>query len=348
MIKIFIDPRAKISYASYYLYGLYKIYGRKRVRFSMKYFKDLVQKSVIDDFDHYFAYIYLDGGKVSKRIVVDYRDNDTINLPALEWCNTYGKVNYNSKSIRSSNIPLDSRYKIIPLGPNFGVKIWTKPESILYFTANFLKSWRYLPTSLRQFFAGYHWQMKRLPLDKYLTSNAQDNYIFFISSLYGDKFKNHTNTNHFRAIFIRACKKNSSIKFDGGLLINRNSGSEWSKYEDIVTNQYIKAREYVERIRKSIVVFNTPALWGCHGWKLGEFLAMGKAIISTSFRNEMPIPLSHGKNIHFINADDNLDVILGHFVNNPSYRHDLELGAKAYFEQYLAPDKVVLRLIGQP
>jgi len=186
--------------------------------------------------------------------------------------------------------------------------------------------------------------MKRLSLDKYLTSNAQDNYIFFISSLYGNKFKNHINTNHFRAMFIRACKKNSSIKFEGGLLINRNSGNELNKYEDIVTNQYIKAREYVERIHKSIVVFNTPALWGCHGWKLGEFMAMGKAIISTSFKNEMPIPLTHGKNIHFIDGDDNLELIIEHFVNNPSYRQVLEAGAKEYFDQYLAPEKVATKL----
>ena len=39
-----------------------------------------------------------------------------------------------------------------------------------------------------------------------------------------------------------------------------------------------------------MAVFNTPAFWDCHGWKLGEYMALGKCIISTPLSNELPTP----------------------------------------------------------
>ena len=60
--------------------------------------------------------------------------------------------------------------------------------------------------------------------------------------------------------------------------------------------------EWMHKTKMSEVVFNTPAFWECHGWKLGEYLALGKAIISTPLSNDLPYPLEHGKNIYMIMA----------------------------------------------
>lgn len=94
-------------------------------------------------------------------------------------------------------------------------------------------------------------------------------------------------------------------------------------------------KAWMEKTKQSILVFNTPAFWNCHGWKLGEYLALGKAIISVPLFNDMPAPLIHGENIHFVENDENkIKEAIELIINNNEYRLKLEKGALAYWEKY--------------
>ena len=163
-----------------------------------------------------------------------------------------------------------------------------------------------------------------------------------VSTLYG-KESNSFQTNPFRAAFIKACKATTN-NFEGGLLA-KSKHPELKTYSDVITANYVLPNEYLNKVKKSAIVFNTPAVWGCLGWKLGEFLAMGKAIISTPLHNEMPYQLEHGKNIHFVNTESEIKVAVERIQNDLSYRRKLEMGAKAYFDAYLAPEVIIKRLI---
>lgn len=338
-MKVYIDPRARISYASYYIEGLYSLFGRSQVLFNMKYFDDLIQIEGIDDFDQYFAFIVIDGLGI-KKFIIDYRDKSTINLNALNWSHGYGKVNYNKTNISKCGLE-KQKMKIIPVGPNFGIKIWSNSQTLIYFAINYIGCRKALPVSFRTFLSGYNWQRKRSEYKNYRDSLSDKNYIFFISTLY--KESQNLVTNKFRAAFIRACK-NTIVHFEGGLLVKQQI-PDYKDFEDVITTDYIVSSEYLRKTRKSAVVFNTPSVWGCHGWKLGEFLAMGKAIISTPFINEMPFTLVHGEHIHFVDSEADIASAVQRIVNDDSYRRRLETGAKAYFESHLAPDIVIKRLI---
>lgn len=104
--------------------------------------------------------------------------------------------------------------------------------------------------------------------------------------------------------------------------------------------------EWMKKTKRSVLVFNTPAFWDCHGWKLGEYLAMGKCIVSTRLSNDLPAPLEHGKNIHFVeNSQEAMKEAVKYIVDHPDYRMKLEQGAKAYWEAYGTP-MASLRLLG--
>jgi glycosyltransferase involved in cell wall biosynthesis len=165
-------------------------------------------------------------------------------------------------------------------------------------------------------------------------------YIFFISTLY--KESQNLVTNEFRAAFIRACK-NSGIQFDGGLLAAQQN-NEFTVFNDVITFKYVKSDQYLRKTQKSAVVFNTPSIWGCLGWKLGEFFAMGKAIISTPLGNEMPVELIHGEQIHFVESETEIENAVQRIITDHNYRRKLEKGAREYFDKYLAPEIVVKRL----
>ena len=104
--------------------------------------------------------------------------------------------------------------------------------------------------------------------------------------------------------------------------------------------------EYLHKIKKSALVFNTPAVAGCHGWKLGEFLALGKAIISTPLSRQLPIELRHGEHLHIVDgSQEAVQQAVELLCRDHDYRCHLEQNARNYFNKYLHPRCVIERLI---
>lgn len=343
-MKIFVDPRANIVYSSFYIQGLVELFGKNSLCFEMKPFSTLIQNKGIEDFDQYFSFI-IQSKKGEYKICIDYRDKSNLNINALKWCDVYGKVNFNRSSNDYIIIPEELKNRIIPIGPNFGIKIWNTIQTIEKFISNYFKCYDNLPVNFRAFFSGYHWQIKRNTIDFYQKSKSDSNYVFHVSSLYKN-LKGRENTNSWRAEFIRSCKNNTNCNFEGGLLIKSLDGLT-VQYKDIITRKYFPPLQYIENIKKSAFVFNTPAIWNCHGWKLGEYLALGKAIISTPFINEMPEPMINGENILFVTTEKELSEAVDLLLKDHWLRAHLENGARKYYEKWLEPKKVIKRLLNK-
>jgi glycosyltransferase involved in cell wall biosynthesis len=164
--------------------------------------------------------------------------------------------------------------------------------------------------------------------------------VFFLSSLW----KKEKTTNQYRANFIHACRDIRSLTFEGGFAPRRYKDIDG--FEDYTIDRRYEFKEYLRQLKKSIVAFNTPAVESCHGWKLGEYLALGKAIISTPLKRLLPVPLAHGENIHFVDGSimQIKDALLT-IKNDNVYRHKIECNAKKYFLHYLAPRKCIERII---
>jgi hypothetical protein len=306
----------------------------------MRPFKNLSRKNGIEDFDQYFAFTVKKDGKTTK-VAIDFRDKPHLNLTALAWCDVYGKVNYNAAEIGRADLTADDRKKVERVGTNFGIKLWPHPVSGYHFVMNYLRSGFSPGVNFKRFWQGYRWQMTRAGIDDYKPKEAENNYVFFISTLWKND-KDSDVTNVLRAQYIRSCRS-MNLNFEGGLFTKNTSGH--NGYSDIVTNQYVDHTDFAEKIKKSMVVFNTPAVWGCHGWKLGEFLAMGKAIISSTFNNEMPDGLQHGKNIHFVKDEKEMREAVQRITTDQAYREKLEKGATDYYQQHIEPAAIVSKLI---
>jgi glycosyltransferase involved in cell wall biosynthesis len=106
-------------------------------------------------------------------------------------------------------------------------------------------------------------------------------------------------------------------------------------YTGILINFKYSYSEYLEKTKKSLFVFNTPAVFECHGWKLGEYMAMGKAIISTPLSNDLPESLKHGENIHFVNSEEEIKDAIQLLLKDEDYRNKLEKGIKNIMKSML-------------
>ena len=203
-------------------------------------------------------------------------------------------------------------------------------------------------TNLKHYFGRrYRTWKNRAPITEYNRAvPSEDDYIFFLSTLwYSDEWnKNDETVNLRRAHFIRACKSLKGVVFEGGLLGDKTSSND--KFADVLAEHGEPFVTWLEKTKRSALVFNTPAFWNCHGWKLGEYLALGKCIVSTKLYNDLPYPLEHGKNIHFVeDTEESMHEAIEYILAHPEYRHKLENGAKEYWEKYGTPE-ASLRLLG--
>jgi glycosyltransferase involved in cell wall biosynthesis len=324
MAAVIIDPACNFYYSSFFIRGLLELY-KSEVSFSSKPFNNL---NYLSD-THILAFVIIENQSL-KKIVIDFADAPDINKMFLSWCDIYGKINYRKSEVENE--------KIITAPPNYALKIWKKPIAGYFGLINYLRSYqRTIP--FYPFIARYLMAASRA-YDISGIAEAHLNYIFFVSTLW----KTQEVTNQYRANFIRACKSIEDIQFEGGLIPDTSDYE--SKYKDLIVNKLFKYEEYIEKVKSSMVVFNTPAYSLCHGWKLAEFLAMGKAIISTPFANELPAPLIHGENIYFVSGTTEDIVIAINFIkNNTLLRSKLENGAFDYYNKYLKPSMAINNIL---
>lgn len=314
------------------------MYGQRSVVFSLKPFLDLKQESCEEDFDQYMAFIDPRG----KRYVIDYRDKSEVTRHALDWSDIYAKVNFNSSVV--AHIRSKEREKIIPIGPNFGINQWGSFLIYITFLKNLCKlrglsDW---PVTSRQFLAGYNWTRRRRNIDEYQKQESDSSYIFHVSRLYREQTHGEE-TNLARAEFIRACRQRSDVLVEGGLV---GSTDGLANYGDVSLNDGFPTAVYLEKTARSAIVFNTPSAWGCHGWKLGEYMALGKAIISVPFVNDFPPGIEHEKNIYIVNSLGEIPAAVAFLLENQGYRRRLEACARKYYEEHLEPRVQMERIMG--
>lgn len=334
-MKVIIDPVDDILYMSYYVYGLTELFGSGNVSFSPQLFTELSTESRHTKSTRFI--VEKDGKEL--RYVIHGDDTCQIHDELYRWSDVYGCVNANFDKTSEKY-----HQKLVSLCPSFGICCWSFFQSIWNAFAHLPKD----GTSVRKFWGKHKRLLGRPSYSDYMTiAPVDEHYVFFLSTLwYNDEWnKNDEGVNGRRANFILACKSMDQVLFEGGLVSQGKERSSEDLFADCLC-QGVPMRAWMDKTKRSALVFNTPAFWDCHGWKLGEYLALGKCILSTPLSNDLPAPLEHGKQIHYVENDQEaMREAVKYIIGHPEYRKRLEIGAKAYWERYGTPE-ASLRLLG--
>lgn len=352
-MEVIIDPRSNYLYSSFYIEALKSVCG-KHIHYDLTPFNEL------GDICKDLRFIIREGDKETKYFLY-LNDPYAILEEDYAWCDVYGNVNANFAHYPQKKYP-----KQVSLVPSFGVRV----EKSLFKTMmqamwQLPTLWRYVVNkcewnkyaqrmecnrkkNLKHYFTRrYRAWKERLPMSVYENDiPSEDNYIFFLSTLWysNEENKNDETVNRRRANFIQACKSINGIRYEGGLLGDSSSSNE--KFRDVLADHGEPFDKWIEKTKRSALVFNTPAFWDCHGWKLGEYLALGKCIVSTKLSNDLPCPLEHGVNIHFVDdTEESMRKAIEYILSHPEYRHKLEKGGRDYWEKYGTPE-ASLKLLG--
>ncbi|GIV76555.1 MAG: hypothetical protein KatS3mg050_0949 [Litorilinea sp.] len=329
-VKVRIYPYFWSQYYAFYIEGLRRVFGQHNIHFSVAGFPQKME------FDDGFAF-EVNGVHFNRRVFISANDHARLDSRALRWCDCYGIVNYAPEAGWEEDFP-----KVVPIGPSFGIRSWGW-RSTLYHALRWQAFTRCRsPHSCLKFILDYRNQLlNRLPETAYVPGRSEANYVFYVSW----PWKKHPEVNPPRERFIRACKSIPGLRFEGGFAPRRRK--DVPGIEDITAPKRYPLREYIQKVKRSAVVFNCPAVHHCLGWKLGEFLALGKAIVSIPLKRKMPAPLVHGTHIHYV--EDSIEAIrdaIQTIIHDEEYRRHLEINARRYYLEHLAPEKVIGKLCG--
>lgn len=102
--------------------------------------------------------------------------------------------------------------------------------------------------------------------------------------------------------------------------------------------------EYDKRNRRSWFVFSTPSVIGCHGWKLGEYLCEGKAIVSTPLNNVMPGDFESGVQYIEVKTPQEMEEAIIRLRDDAELVNRLKRNAFKYYNDWVSPESAVKRV----
>lgn len=349
-MKFIVDPRIRYNYATWYIYGMTKVWGKHAVVYDVTPFISIHY----DDFMQYVSgmpvLMIADDGK-QQNVFIDYGDYETIFSDRYEWADSYLKVNVTEQQLQKFN-------KVRAIGPGFGIQLENPFAALWKGLQNYLKSRKYTSIPMWRMMADYAYSfVRRCDIKQYQPNfryEVRKDYVFHASTLWVKPYMDRT-TNAARGAFLNICKA-LGMKVDGGLFfISKNSYEEMpeypkylEKYKSWIVTSRFSPRKYIDGTKASLCVFNTPSVGMCHGWKLAEYLCMGKAIISTPLTRVMPGEgLEHGKNVHFVKSPKELREAIVKLRDDDAYRYNIERNARDYYERYLKPEAIALCLVSR-
>ncbi len=328
-MKVYIDPACDIQHTGFYLLGFMELLGSDSIVFSNRHTLGFSHNN-----DILSAVVESDDAQRQVRLILDFGDSPKYRDSLYEWADVYAKTN-----IREEDLPLYP--KSIPLGRGVPMKSFSTTRTIQLGLSNYFKA-RHRIMDARGFLSLYRLMAFRcIPRAEFETRGVSEgSYVHFVCT----PWKNDKETNDLRANFMLAVKSVPGITFEGGFA-PRADGFD-PGYEDLRTGPFEPYKVYMAKTQRSLTVFNNPAVKGCHSWKLAEYLCWGKAIISTPLLRMLPAPLEDG--VHILYTDGSLADIAGKvrlLREDIGFRNSLERNARAYYDEYLAPAKVVTRIL---
>lgn len=293
-------------------------------------------------------------GKKIKFATDLYDASYSFSVYALEHCDFVFKRNFERKSIQS--LPQKYQDKLLPLGLAFGChspqkKQWYK--FLIGYILNILllnfKMDSYFYKRYKREFTTIKYHLKHIKttrsianFEAYEVSNLS-NEILFQTRCFASENSDDVKGIHLqRYKIVKLLHKNFPNEFKGGIITSNISKAN---YSDALTNLSSDPISYLNQVKKAKIVIYTRGLVNSPAWKMPEYLSQGKVIIAEKLTTELPVPLTHGKEVLFFENEEEIPTIIQNVMYNDELCSSLAKNARSYFEQNVHPKENVKRML---
>lgn len=290
-------------------------------------------------------FVTLDGGKV---IFYDTSDGPSLSDDALEVADAYFKRSYLYEAI-----PLRNKSRVFPLGFNYEVyggkfdhhefsrmffrkQLVSRPVELIRCIAQ-VSSIRFLPTTLN---------MHALP------KPDQEPRVLFMArawdpngevpglSLPLEQKQQRASLNEMRARCIELLRKELGSYFYGGF---DHSHYATQNFRSLLLDSSVLSskKNYISLLHQHPICIATTGLHGSIGWKMGEYVAFSKCIVSEKLNFVVPGDFLKDRNfLEFDTPEICLQKVM-ELVENKSSRREMMEQNWLYYSMFLRPDKLV-------
>lgn len=282
------------------------------------------------------------------RLVFDTYDGNKLFEEDLDWCDIYFKRSFDKNEIGKKLLTT----KVFPLGFNYSVYADTDNQSIQkliwnlgrgfsidnlspYIRSNLILSY-FLKTSSGKF-------TSRVSRFEKFPEIVRNPLILFTARLWepaGRKDEpDRIEINKMRADCIRLLKNCFGSQFVGGLY---PSPEAITRYPDIVLKMRdVKKYNYMKYLHNSQICVATRGLLGSNGWKIAEYIAGAKAIVSESLMYQVPGNFLPEQNyLEFVSPQECIEKVQ-FLVDDSELRYKLMHNNFEYYHAYLRPDILI-------
>ena len=284
------------------------------------------------------------------RLCYDLHDWNWIDEEILRESDFYFKRSYDPRYVSS----LAEKDKVFRLGLNYSVSSWSRDFFRLR-RAKFFSGKDKLKSIIKSLKiaesfgkAGETEQLGNL--EAFPDFSLEPKIIFMARAWNTDKIENKTQKaeveaiNETRAECVRTLRQNFGGKFFGGLARDDYS-AKYFKDALLADDNLSNKRRYLEILKNFPICVATTGLNGSNGWKLGEYVALSKAVITEPLFFEVPGDFAAGKNfLEFRNAEELANAAARLFENN-DLRASLMMNNYRYYHAFLRPDSLILNTL---
>jgi hypothetical protein len=281
------------------------------------------------------------------RVHFDTHDAQEIALGELESCDVYFKRSYLPAVIES--LPVSQRSKVRPLGLNYCV-LPDIPDSLRVQRGFGLSglSRRTLGALKQAFDTGnrFGFQPRQRLLESAPDLAAAPNVLFLVAAYdphddptrSEDKSAERASLNEARARCIRLLRDALGPRFTGGF--SRSRYTERT-YPDLIWPGAAAQENYLRVLKTFPICVASTGLHGSTGWKLAEYIAFSKAVVSEPLVYEVPGGFASGRNyIKFSSPEECVHAAI-RLIEDAGLRRQIMQNNAAYYRDYLRPDVLV-------
>jgi len=152
-----------------------------------------------------------------------------------------------------------------------------------------------------------------------------------------------TRINKTRIECINRCRNEYGKDFTGGLQIEKFASRN---YPDLVMdNSLTNKASYLQAVKDHAICIATTGLHNSIGWKMGEYVAAARAIVSEPLKFELPGNFSRGDNYYEFETADQLVEQIDRLRNNEGEMLRMMNNNYYYYNNFVKPENLVLNTL---
>jgi hypothetical protein len=296
--------------------------------------------------------VWLNG---THKLIYDARDSSTFLEGDLANCQVYFKRSYELKTVAAH----EHRDKILPLGLNYLVygpgdywlrrAMWSliscRQDNIRSVLVQFLRSSQVLSRIFDVSKGRFTCQVENFEGVPDITRRPR---VLLLTQTWDPdeagqdvaKQEERRRMNQLRAECIRKLRREHGKLFTGGFSPSQHAIEH---FPDCVVDdpRLTRKRAYIQLVHQSHICVTTLGLHESNGWRLGEYVAAARAIVTEGLRHRAPGNFEAGENyLEFTTADECVAATVA-LSEAPAKRLAMMRRNFGYYHAYLRPDSLI-------